>query len=192
MRGLGGLQRAFGAQIGTQVLVALLALAAALALRRARPGPFGLHWPTACLACGSAVAVGVATLTRQGVAGARGELRLQPLHTLREYHNGYQTAESVIIYGLGNVALFVPLGFFVYLALRHSVVMATLVGAAASLTVEILQLPIWSRSTDVDDVLTNSLGAFLGAALAAVLARMPQAWKPPLLFHTGSQEWARR
>ena len=78
-----------------------------------------------------------------------------PLRTIRGYVWDYGTAESVALYVLGNVALFVPLGLFLHLALRRSVLLTTAAGMLASVAVEILQLPIWSRSTDVDDVILN-------------------------------------
>jgi hypothetical protein len=96
--------------------------------------------------------------------------------------DNYQTTEALVAYAVGNVALFVPLGFFVYFAIRRSALLATLAGAATSLSVEILQLPIWSRSTDIDDVILNTTGTALGALAAVVVARLLARRRPALLF----------
>jgi glycopeptide antibiotics resistance protein len=76
----------------------------------------------------------------------------------------------------------VPLALFLHLALRRSVWLTIALGVLASVTVEILQLPIWSRSTDVDDVLLNSLGVLVGAALAAAVLRLPEPLRRPRLL----------
>ncbi len=76
---------------------------------------------------------------------------------------------------LGNVLLYVPVGFFgvaVWRNARSPVVAATMTGLSAALVAEALQveLPI-GRSTDVQDVVFNTIGAFLGALAAAVTMR---------------------
>lgn len=175
-------ERGYGAQLPWIALVAVAAVLAAVAVRRTRPGPLGIHWPAACLALGSGLGIAVATLTPRGFAWTPGSVRLVPFATIRAYvdHGG---VESLVIYVLGNVALFVPLGLFLHLALRRSVGLTVLLGALVSLGVEILQLPIWSRSSDVDDVILNTAGAAVGAAVAWLVLRLPEAWqRPRLLF----------
>jgi glycopeptide antibiotics resistance protein len=49
---------------------------------------------------------------------------------------------------------------------------STFLCALGSISVEILQLPVWSRSTDIDDVLTNTLGGLLGALAGVVVLRL--------------------
>ncbi len=68
---------------------------------------------------------------------------------------------------LANIALFIPFGFFISWLIRTKkwmMVKATLFGSLLSLTIEILQfyLPL-GRSTDIDDWLMNTVGAFIGA-----------------------------
>lgn len=78
-----------------------------------------------------------------------------------------------------NVLLFIPLGFFVRVLAGRGVLVATLTGLAVSAVVELTQLTgVWGlyscayRVFDVDDLLTNTLGAAIGGALAfAVPAR---------------------
>ena len=158
----------FGGQLTVLAILALVSAAMALAVRGQRHWPFGLAPAPACLAAGSAFAIAAATLSPQAGARSPGRVQLEPFHTIRSY---LMDASDLAIYLCGNVALFVPLGFFLYLALRRGALLPVALAACASAGVEILQLPIWSRSSDVDDVLLNSFGGLLGV-LAAVLWRV--------------------
>ncbi len=80
-----------------------------------------------------------------------------------------------------NVILFVPWGVVVRQFLHRSLLVATVSGFAASLVIETAQLtglfgiyPCAYRMFDVDDLLVNTLGAFLGALAAPLLL----AWMP--------------
>jgi glycopeptide antibiotics resistance protein len=68
-----------------------------------------------------------------------------------------------------NVILFVPFGFFGWLALRR-VVKVTLLGTAVSASVELLQTVLHYRQPRTTDILTNTGGAYLGALVATLLA----------------------
>lgn len=175
-------EQGFGAQLPWVALVAVASLAAAVAVRNSRPGPLGIHWPAACLAVGSALGIAVATLTPRGYAWSPGSLQLVPGHTIQNYLDGYDTAQTMLLYVLGNIALFVPLGLFMHLALRRSAMVTIGLGLLASVCVEVLQLPIWSRSSDVDDVMLNTFGAAVGAVLAALVLRLPDPWRRPRLL----------
>jgi glycopeptide antibiotics resistance protein len=72
-----------------------------------------------------------------------------------------------------NVLLFVPLGVFARTLLRRSRRTTVLLGLAASLAVEVTQLtanfgtaPFAYRIFDVDDLMTNTLGAAVGWLVA--------------------------
>ena len=87
-----------------------------------------------------------------------------------------------------NVVLFLPFGVFVRLITHRGVVVATVLGFAVSLLIEVTQLTgVWGvypcayRLFDVDDLLTNTLGAFLGAVLSAPYAAAGAAdWVRPV------------
>ena len=71
------------------------------------------------------------------------------------------------------MVLFLPFGVFVRLITHRGVVVATALGFAVSLLIEVTQLTgVWGvypcayRLFDVDDLLTNTLGAFLGALVS--------------------------
>ena len=64
----------------------------------------------------------------------------------------------------GNVAMFIPSGIvlpIVYKGLDkwHLVMLA---GVSISLIIEILQLPMMSRASDIDDLILNSFGVLIG------------------------------
>ncbi|MEZ5097814.1 MAG: VanZ family protein [Nocardioides sp.] len=72
-----------------------------------------------------------------------------------------------------NVLLFLPLGAFVRLVAHRGLVVTTLLGLALSSAIETTQLTgVWGwydcayRTFDVDDLLTNTLGALVGGVLA--------------------------
>lgn len=82
---------------------------------------------------------------------------------------------------VANILLFVPLGFL----LRAAFPKATWVGAAAlgavvSLVIEVLQV-FTPRVSDPRDLLANTLGAIVGALLAALIATVAKSLKRPAL-----------
>ena len=76
----------------------------------------------------------------------------------------------------GNVAVFVPLGAALALALgsrpaRVRLSLATFAGASLSLVIELAQLLIPTRVTALDDWLFNTIGTAIGALVGLILAR---------------------
>ena len=74
-----------------------------------------------------------------------------------------------------NVALFIPLGILLRLLWKpfRNGSRAILFGFGLSLCIELLQL-LTLRATDINDLITNTLGTFLGFLLAGLLvARTP-------------------
>ena len=74
---------------------------------------------------------------------------------------------------LGNILVFVPLGIGLA-GILHSEKMwqtirrAALCGFLVSLTIELTQLTIPSRATDIDDLIFNTAGTMLGAIIFIV------------------------
>lgn len=92
------------------------------------------------------------------------QIRLNPLETF-EYARVWWGPWLNL---LGNIALFVPVGFVAY---RGSVARATLIGLVCSLGIETAQyLFSWGYS-DADDVICNVAGTWLGAVVAAGASR---------------------
>lgn len=75
----------------------------------------------------------------------------------------------------GNILLFLPLGALLFTLFRtvtrYPILSAVLIGAAASLFIEVSQFVFAVGYTDVDDLLFNTVGAGLGAWGAAWLLR---------------------
>lgn len=100
-------------------------------------------------------------------------VNLMPLQSiyqnLHAYHHGYPNL--VFLNLAGNILLFVPLGFFLYQAFRTMRWQkAILAGFFLSTMIELLQWMfsqsgIITRSSDVDDILLNTLGTALGCIL---------------------------
>lgn len=78
----------------------------------------------------------------------------------------------VFYMALANTLIFLPVGFFPNLLWRRPRWWkGAAVGFCASFAVEFLQLFV-NRSTDVDDLILNTLGACLGGLLALLLGRL--------------------
>ncbi len=100
---------------------------------------------------------------------------------------------------LGNVLIFIPIGFLVSVLTpnRHKGWLAFLIGLAISLTIELIQLSFIIRVFDVDDLILNSSGAWLGFIAYLLIcqvkpvkkffrqiadAQRPRAWLFVLLY----------
>ncbi|WP_181274015.1 VanZ family protein [Brevibacterium oceani] len=85
-----------------------------------------------------------------------------------------------------NVILFVPLGWFVRQLAGRGIVVATITGLAASALIEVTQITgIWGiyscayRVFDVDDLMMNTFGAFLGSLASLLLLRRQEGLQAP-------------
>lgn len=120
------------------------------------------------------IATLVPTTDAQGVPArdlATSAVNLDPLHTIEtilRWGSRTQQYDNLVL----NVLLFVPFGWAMALKARnsHPILVATAAGALLSVLVEAGQylLPL-SRSTDVDDVILNTLGTIVGAFVAVLL-----------------------
>ena len=93
---------------------------------------------------------------------------------------GPAAAQGISIYLLidlaGNVAVFVPLGATLALALGgrpagHRLLLATLIGAFLSAGIELAQTALPTRAAQLDDWLLNTVGTASGALLGCWLQR---------------------
>ncbi|WP_192496973.1 ElyC/SanA/YdcF family protein [Gulosibacter chungangensis] len=103
-----------------------------------------------------------------------------PFDFIREVNWSNALADSMLRQVLLNVLFFVPLGALVRHLFGTRILTTVLIGAAISLAIEVTQLtgiygiyPCPYRVFDVDDLLANTLGAFVGAFLAPILAKFP-------------------
>ena len=70
----------------------------------------------------------------------------------------------------GNIIMFIPIGFTIPLLWRASARRTLIIGALISLTIELCQL-FMLRGTDVDDLLLNTAGVFLGVLLSGIVKK---------------------
>jgi glycopeptide antibiotics resistance protein len=90
----------------------------------------------------------------------------------QEFHKQRNYLKNVFI----NVAGFVPLGFFLHAyfslirRIRYAALATVMVGATVSLTIEVLQAYLPTRDSGTTDLITNTLGTCIGAALCHAAA----------------------
>jgi len=76
----------------------------------------------------------------------------------------YPDTRDILINIIGNTTMFIPLGIVWPIAFKkldtHTKVI--LAGIGCSLLIEILQLPVYVRVSDIDDLILNSLGYIAG------------------------------
>jgi len=87
------------------------------------------------------------------------------------YHN---LERSISLTDLaGNIILFIPFGFLLYMYLtyqnkKHPIIIAALAGAILSLSIELAQIFIEDRNAAGHDLLNNTIGSLLGAITASI------------------------
>lgn len=106
---------------------------------------------------------------------------------------------AVLINVVGNVLMFAPVGFLVCVLTPnpHKGWLSLGIGLAVSLSIEIIQLSFIIRVFDVDDLILNAFGAWLGFLLFLIASRVqsfkdifsqiaaaqrPRAWVFVLLY----------
>ena len=88
--------------------------------------------------------------------------------------------QYLLVQVVGNVVAFVPLGFaaaglFSFRSPRlGAAARAVATGFGLSLSIELLQLMLATRATDVDDLIFNTTGTVLGAALLLLWTGRPR------------------
>lgn len=109
-----------------------------------------------------------------------GVLRLDPFRTLTSA-SGFQVVQAML-----NTALFVPLGMILRGVFRRDATASVATGMLLSALIELTQYtgafgiyPCGVRIADIEDLLANTLGAFIGVLLAPLLTR----WRVPLFVH---------
>ena len=97
------------------------------------------------------------------------KLNLVPFIHIAEF----DTVKDLLINIVGNTAMFIPTGIILPILFKDldTPVKVTAVGALMSLSIEILQLPFFERTTDIDDLMLNTLGCFIGEVIVLSLRK---------------------
>ena len=76
----------------------------------------------------------------------------------------YDSKKELLLNVIGNTAMFIPSGIVLPIIYKNlnSFWKVIGVGALISFCIEILQLPFFERTTDIDDLLLNTFGAAIG------------------------------
>ena len=102
--------------------------------------------------------------------GAAWDINWKALCFLAAYEHLWEMKVNII----GNIAMFIPIGVIWPAVFRqldtHKKVIAA--GVGFSLFIEIIQLPLHGRVTDVDDLILNSLGYLIGYGIYLLVKKL--------------------
>ncbi|PEC51921.1 hypothetical protein CON00_00590 [Bacillus sp. AFS096315] len=91
-----------------------------------------------------------------GIGVSEGGLNLIPLKMFNEF----SSIKQFIVNIFGNIILFVPFGFSLTSIKRSKKVI--LIGLFLSVSIEVVQFLMTLRTSDIDDVILNTLGTYIG------------------------------
>ncbi|UPM54725.1 VanZ family protein [Gottfriedia acidiceleris] len=92
-----------------------------------------------------------------GIGVSEGRLNLIPLIKL---FNEFSSIKQFIVNVFGNIILFVPFGFI--LTSIKSSKKVILIGLFLSVSIEVVQFMMSFRTSDIDDVILNTIGTYIG------------------------------
>lgn len=94
-----------------------------------------------------------------------------PFATISHYLSSGASGGRRFAFGnvAGNILLFIPLGAYLSVLMKSSVARTMFIVASASVAVEIVQGVFALGASDIDDVLLNCLGGFIGIQLVLLL-----------------------
>lgn len=97
-------------------------------------------------------------------------INLAPIVHLFDYSHTRDLVWNVA----GNVAMFIPSGIVLPVVYRQldGFWKTVAAGALLSLCIEILQLPFAARTSDIDDLILNTLGVVIGYGIHAAVRRL--------------------
>ncbi len=86
------------------------------------------------------------------------------------YHRSFK-ASQIVVNLLGNIAAFMPMGYFFSCFFNRKGLKVVICGALSSVSVELIQLVTMVGSFDVDDIFLNTFGVFLGYIMYYMVKR---------------------
>ena len=104
------------------------------------------------------------TFAKSGMRVSTSEYRITLFNGIQEYKAGIKSFKSLMLNYAGNMLMFFPLGIFVPVFFKKiKFIEVVWLGFLLSALIELLQYSMSIGYTDIDDILTNTLGAALGA-----------------------------
>ncbi|MCR5720150.1 MAG: VanZ family protein [Lachnospiraceae bacterium] len=100
-------------------------------------------------------------------------INLRPFTFVYDRYDGWQ------INIIGNVTMFIPVGICWGVCFKklNSILKVTLAGFGYSLLIELSQLLLYERGSDIDDLILNTTGAFIGALVYFGTAKIIVSYK---------------
>lgn len=161
----------FGRQMGiaaavSAVAIVLAVVCALIGRRQGRPTAYRRAWRL--LALGAVCVVATFTIAPIGIRAPYDRVVEWVPFVGGEYHNVNVrlTIENILF----NIALFMPLGFCLWM-LKRSLRVVTVAGMGISVLVEVVQYATARGTSTTGDVLLNTAGTVVGALLATVATR---------------------
>jgi len=98
------------------------------------------------------------------------QFNLNPFQSISQYYMLSTGGELGAILNLyGNIAIFIPTGFFIASRLKNSpIIKSVLITVLVSVSIELCQSS-FSRFGDIDDIILNTIGGLLGSLLFSYL-----------------------
>lgn len=104
-----------------------------------------------------------------------GRLSLVPFIFLSERYDGW------LINVIGNIAMFIPVGIVWPICFKKldSFIKTVVACAGFSLLIEVSQLFSYENHSDIDDLILNTIGAAIGAAIVFIIRRLYKKLNKP-------------
>jgi glycopeptide antibiotics resistance protein len=103
--------------------------------------------------------------------GSERSFNLVPFASIADYLFSGSTGVRRFAFGniAGNILLFIPLGAYLSVLTKSTMARTMLIVASVSVAVEVLQGVFALGASDIDDVILNCLGGFIGILLVLLL-----------------------
>ena len=90
------------------------------------------------------------------------------------YLADYDTKREMLLNGIGNICMFIPSGIVLPIIYKrlNSFPKVLAAGVLISLCTEILQLPFYTRTSDMDDLILNTIGVIIGYGIYALVRKL--------------------
>ncbi|WP_091022935.1 VanZ family protein [Bacillus sp. UNCCL81] len=98
-----------------------------------------------------------------GIGVSEGGLNLIPLIKL---FNEFSSIKQFIVNIFGNIILFVPFGFILTSIKKSKKII--LIGLFLSISIEVVQFMMSFRTSDIDDVILNTIGTYIGYKISMI------------------------
>lgn len=106
---------------------------------------------------------GIGPLRFNFKSGETGQANFVPFKTIFSYINGEQGRMITFFELIGNIVIFVPIGFLIPLIYKRITWQKLLIFAITiSLFIEVLQIVFHVGVFDIDDIILNSFGTMIG------------------------------